>query len=126
VVNFGAALTISAIMSAPWPSFVGASFALAVCGLCGVGYSAIAVRRARRQTHYTPVSEDWFWYAIIPASIYAALTLAALMVRTTTEVSLFVIAAAALGLLLIGIRNAWDMVTYIVVASDQSDASKSE
>ena len=96
VVNFGAALTVSAIMSAPWPSLVGASVALAVFGLCGVGYSAIAVRRARRQTHYKPVFEDWFWYAIIRASIYAAPTLAALMVRTTTEVALFVIAGAAL------------------------------
>jgi hypothetical protein len=39
----------------------------------------------------------------------------ALFLRTTTLLALFAIGAAALGLLLIGIHNAWDTVTHIVV-----------
>jgi hypothetical protein len=112
VVYFGSALTVSAIMSAPWPSLFAASVAVAACGLGGLGYSVIVFRRARRQTDYKPVWEDWLWYSILPAGSYAALASAALLLGTT-DISLFVIAGAALGLLFIGIHNAWDAVTHI-------------
>jgi hypothetical protein len=125
VVHLGGALLVSAIMSAPWPSLFPASVALAMCGLGGLGYGAIVIHRARHQTGYEPVWEDWLWYAILPCSIYAALALAALFLRTTTRLALFVIGGAALGLLLIGIRNAWDSVTHIVVGSG-GDATKTD
>ena len=126
VVHFGSALTVSAIMSAPWPSLFAASVALALCGIGGLGYAAIIFRRARRQTDYKPVWEDWLWYAILPCGTYAALASAALLLGTTTEVALFVIGGAALSLLLIGIRNSWDTVTHIVVTGPQSDGTKPE
>ena len=37
------------------------------------------------------------------------------------QVGLFVVATAALGLLLIGIHNAWDTVTHIVVSNARAD-----
>jgi hypothetical protein len=117
VVYFGGALLVSALMSVPWPSFFPTSVALAVCGLGGLGYVAVVVRRVRRQTRYKPVWEDWLWYAILPFALYAALSLAALFFSTTTQLALFVIAGASLGLLLVGIHNAWDTVTHIVVSS---------
>jgi hypothetical protein len=126
VVHFGGALTISAIMSAPWPSLFATSVVLTICGVGGLIYAAIVFHRAHRQTIYKPVSEDWLWYAILPCSIYAALTVAALLVRTTTQVALFVVAGAALSLLLIGIHNAWDTVTHIVVEALPGDATKPE
>lgn len=43
------------------------------------------------------------------------LGLAALSVRTRTQPALFAVAATALGFLLVGIHNAWDTVTHIVV-----------
>jgi hypothetical protein len=117
VVHFAGALLISAIMSTPWPSLFPASVALATCGLGGLVYCAIVIRRARRQTGYKPVWEDWLWYATLPCSAYGALSLAALFLATTTHAT-FVIGAAALGLLLIGIHNAWDSVTHIVVGGE--------
>jgi len=125
VVHFCGALVVSAIMSAPWPSLVPACVALALCGLGGLAYGGIVVRRARRQTDYQPVMEDWIWYAILPCSAYAALALAALFLRTT-RVASFAVGAAALGLLLIGIHNAWDSVTHIVVTASQDDTTKRE
>lgn len=122
VVHFGGALLISAILSAPWPSLLPASVALAACGLGGLAYLAIAIRRARRQTTYRPVLEDWIWYMILPLSVYAALALAALVLRARTQLALFVIAAAALGLLLIGIHNSWDTVTHLVITDPRGDA----
>ena len=126
VVHFGGAFLVSAIMSAPWPSVSPASVALVMCGLGGLGYGAIVIHRARRQTVYTPGWGDWLWYVMFPGSLYTALALAALVLCTTTQVALFMIGGAALGLLLIGIHNAWDTVTYIVVGGSRGNMTKTE
>jgi hypothetical protein len=117
VVHLAGALMIAAIMSAPWPSLYFASIAIMVCGLIGLAYGAVVIRRAHRQTTYQPVWQDWLWYTLLPCSAYTALTLTAAVLRSKTQVGLFVIAAAALGLLLIGIHNAWDTVTHLVVTT---------
>ncbi len=126
VVHLAGALLVSAIMSAPWPSLFPASVALVMCGLGGLAYGAVVIRRARRQTTYTAVWQDWVWYALLPCSVYAALALSAAFLRTNTQSGLFVIAAAALGLLLIGIHNAWDTVTHIVVSNSLGDQTKTD
>lgn len=97
------------------------SIALAVFGIAGVGYGATVVYRARRQTVYQPVWQDWLWHVILPCCVYAALALAAMLLRTSTRVALFVIAGTALGLLLIALHNAWDTLIYIVVAGPRVD-----
>jgi hypothetical protein len=126
VVHLAGALLVSAVMSAPWPSLFPPSVALAMCGLGGLAYGAIVIHRARRQTFYQPVWEDWLWYGILPGSVYAALALAAVFLRTTTQLAEFVIGASALVLLLIGIHNAWDSVTHIVVTGSHDDATRTE
>jgi hypothetical protein len=117
VVHFGSALVVSAILSAPWPSLLPASIGLGVCGCGGLAYCAATIQRARRQTVYQPVWEDWLFYAFVPFVLYAVLAAAAFYLRTVTQSDLFVVAAVALGLLLLGIRNAWDTVTHIVISS---------
>jgi len=69
----------------------------------------------RRGSGYTPVFEDWLWHSILPCLAYAAITAAALCFHASPRGSSFAIAAAALGLLLIAIHNAWDTLTYIVL-----------
>jgi hypothetical protein len=76
----------------------------------------LVIRRARRQTGYAPVWEDWLWHAAFPVLAYAALLVAALKLDAHTAPSLFVIGAAAVLLLYIGIHNSWDTVTYLAVA----------
>jgi hypothetical protein len=115
VVHLGMALVVSALMSAPWHSFAPPSVALAMCGLGGIGYGATVIRRARRQTEYRPVLEDWVWYGALPCTAYVALALAALLLGVNTQLAAFLIGGAALALLLIGIHNAWDTVIHIVV-----------
>src|SRR5512144_241449 len=117
VVHLVGALLISAIMSAPWPSLFPASVALALTGLGGLAYSGLVIRRTRRQTTYEPVWQDWLWYAVLPGSVYAALALAAIFLRAGAHVPFFIIAAASLSLLLIGIHNAWDSVTHVVISA---------
>lgn len=126
VVHFGGTVPVSAIISAPWPSLVPPSVALALCRVGGLGYGAIVIHRTRRQTVYAPGWGDCLWYVVLPGGLYAALALAALLLRTTTQLALFGIGGAALGLLLLGIHNAWYTVTYIVVGSSRGDATKTE
>ncbi len=89
-----------------------------MCALAGIAYTAIAVRRACRQTHYRPIFEDWIWYSVLPGSMYATLMLGAISLQGIPQIAPFLVAGAALGLLFIGIRNAWDTVTYVVVSGD--------
>ncbi len=124
VFHFASALVVSAVMSAPWPSLFSTSVALGICGLWGLAYGAIVFRRALRQTDYEPVWEDWLWYTLLPCSAYAALALAALSLRSATRAATFVVAGVALGLLLIGIHNAWDAVTHMVVSRAAGDAKR--
>lgn len=121
VVHFCMALVISAILSAPWAGEKTVATALAVCGVGGIIYTARAIVHARRQSGYQPDVEDWFWYSISPLIVYGALTVAAVLLPNHATGSLFAIAAVSLTLLLIGIRNSWDTVTYIAVARPRED-----
>ena len=120
IVHFSMVLLISAILSAPWPALLAVAVSLAVCGAGGVIYGIIVIRRARRQTFYKPVLEDWIWHATLPLAAYAALTTASVLMVRLEEDALFAVAAASLLLLFIGIHNAWDTVTYLAVARIQN------
>jgi hypothetical protein len=115
VVHFCAVLLVSAILSAPWHALWSVGLALAACGAGGVVYGVIVTRRARRQTGYRPVLEDWLWHAVLPLIAYALILIAAVMLPRYPQPVLFVVGAMALLLLFIGIHNAWDTVTYITV-----------
>ncbi len=114
IVHFGAVLLVAAILCAPWPGIGPAAAVLGVLGLAGVVYSAIVARRARRQTAYKPVFEDWLFHVLLPLVAYATLALASYAARSETRPALFAVAAAVLLLLFSGIHNAWDAVTYHV------------
>jgi hypothetical protein len=115
VVHFCAVLLVSAILSAPWNVLTSPGRALGVCGLMGMGYSVLIVRRARRQRGYRLVLEDWLWYLVLPSLAYTGILVAAVAVMRHSTDALFVIGAMALLLLFIGIHNAWDTVTFVAV-----------
>lgn len=119
VVHLTGALLVSALMSAPWPSLGSLSAAIGACGIGGLVYGAIVIRRARRQTDYQPVWQDWLWYHLLPCLAYGTLAVTAIFLRMATRMALFVTAGAALSLLLIGIHNAWDTVTHIVITGGE-------
>ena len=121
VVHFCAALLVAAILCAPWQALWNASLLLGLSGLGGMIYVVIVLRRARRQTDYQPVLEDWLWHTVFPLVSYTALVVAAILLPGTPALALFVTGAATLLLLFIGIHNAWDNVTYIVIELSQPE-----
>ena len=117
IVHFGTVLLLSALVSAPWHGIAVPAVVWVLVGLIGVVYSIIVARRMRTQAAYTPVVEDWLFHFLLPIASYATLAVSAYAARSRAVEALFGVAAAALLLLLIGIHNAWDAVTYHVFVS---------
>ncbi len=123
VVHFGAVLLLSAIVSAPWESSAVVSLLWGIMGLVGVTYSVVVARRMSVQTVYRPVLEDWMFHAILPIAAYATVSVAGFLSRSDVQTAMFLLAAAALLLLFIGIHNSWDAVTYHVFSKKQDHGS---
>ena len=115
VVHFGAALLLSALARAPWPTIVLPALLWGAMGLAGVAYAVIVIRRMRAQAAYMPELEDWLFHIVLPAAAYALLALSAVAAPAFTREALFGVAAAALLFLFISIHNAWDAVVYHAV-----------
>jgi hypothetical protein len=115
IVHFCVVLFVSAVLSSPWASLSWPTIVLGVVGAAGIGYIGVVTRRARRQTEYRPVLEDWIWHNALPFIAYAMLLCGAIALWRYPSEGLFAIAAAAMLLLFIGIHNAWDTVTYVAL-----------
>ena len=120
ILHFCGVLLIGAILTAPWHSLSSVALALGACGVTGVVYAVIVVSRARRQTAYQPVFEDWLWHAVLPLIAYLTLIIASVLLPGYARRVLFAVGVSALLLLFIGIHNAWDTVTYIAIEFQKS------
>jgi hypothetical protein len=124
IVHFCAAFFVSAILTAPWRSLWQAAIVVGVTGVFGVTYIFIVWRRARRQSAYKPVFEDWLWHTILPLVSYLSMLAPAVLLPRNVTPALFMVAAATILLLFIGIHNAWDTVVYTVQNRPGSDAKQ--
>ena len=114
VVHFGVVLFMSAVVVAPWPGIAAVAVLWGLAGVGGFAYTAVVARRMRRQTAYRPVFEDWLFHILLPLAAYAMLAGSAFAARPYTRTTLFLVGAAALLLLFVGIHNAWDIIRYHV------------
>jgi hypothetical protein len=114
VVHFGVVLLLAAVVSAPWRGIAIVAVLWGLMGLGGIVYAIVVARRMRLQTVYQPVFEDWLFYLLLPLAAYAMLAVSACAAYWHARPALFVVAAAALLLLFIGIHNAWDAIMYHV------------
>src|SRR5437870_5125493 len=96
VVHFCAVLLVSAILSVPWRAVGHAGLALDAVGVAGIVYMAVVVRRARAQTRYVPVLEDWLWHCAFPLIAYVTLLVAALVLERDPPMCLLLVGATAL------------------------------
>jgi hypothetical protein len=119
VVHFGVVLLISAIVSAPWKELAIVAVLWGFVGLCGLVYVGIVARRLRTQPAYKPVFEDRLFHVLLPFASYATLLVSACAAYSRPRPALFLVGAAALLLLFIGIHNAWDAITYHVFVKKQ-------
>lgn len=125
VVHFTVVLILAGVLCAPWHTIGAPMLVIGTGGVAGVLYTVIVGRRARRQDHYRPVLEDWIFHVALPAAAYAGMIVAATTARVRTEGALFGIGTSAILLLIVGIHNAWDSVTYIVSTHADRPANRS-
>lgn len=121
VVQFGAVLLLAGVLSAPWQSFSSLSLLLGLVGLGMAFYSILVLRRMRRVPHYQSTLEDWLWYLALPLLAHVALIVAAFVLPRNPAPALYIVGLAMILLLLVGIRNAWDMVTFLAVERAHSE-----
>jgi hypothetical protein len=114
VVHFGVVLLLSALANAPWDGLGTVALLWGLIGLSGIVYAAVVARRLRVQTAYQPIFYDWLFHVLLPFAAYAMLAGAAFAAHSHARPAQFLVGAAALLLLFVGIHNAWDAVTYHV------------
>lgn len=119
VMHFCAALLVSAVLCAPWPSLVYASVIVGVTGFYGIAYILRVAFRTKRLTLYRADIEDWIWYTVLPFIAYGTLAAAAIALRPIPKDALFAVAGGVLLLIFVGIRNSWDVVTFLAVGGDK-------
>lgn len=115
VVQFCAVFLIAGILSAPWQELVTTSVLLGLLGMGMVFYLFVIVRRMRLMPHYQTTLEDWLWYVVLPLLANIMFIVAAMMLQKNPSLTLYLVGTAMLLLLVVGIRNAWDNVTFLAV-----------
>jgi len=110
-VHLGSVVVGSAILAAPTLTRMLLALLLGIGGLAGASYSVIV---ARRIWHINLAIEDRLSYALLPILVYLTMATAALMVSWDVEVTLNILAVTIIVMLVIGIRNAWDMATFMI------------
>ena len=116
VVAFSVVLAMSLIGVLPLIHWHVPSLLLATIGMLGVVYSWLIWRRMVRGGIANSIDlEDRIWYTVVPAGAYLVLAIAGVVLGIDTDMACALAATGVCLLLLAGIRNAWDMTTWVVL-----------
>jgi hypothetical protein len=120
VVHFAATLFICVVVTIPSQTWLTLGTLLTAGGLAGVLYAGrIWVQMFIRRSFAVDLV-DRFFYAMIPVLGYLLVLASGVMLLLRVAWSSDVTAAALVILLLAGIRNAWDMMTWIMIRAPSS------
>jgi len=115
VVHFASVFTISAITMAPGLNAQWAGIAIGLFALGGLACAlraSIGIRRSGKVGERPHWSDFWL-YGGLPVALYMALIVTSAGFCTSASWAVLALAALLLVLLLVGIRNAWDTVSWI-------------
>ena len=124
LVHFTTVLVIAVLAVVPTHEWVTLAGLLALVGLAGAIYSAKLWIQLFVQRRFEVDVIDRLFYAAIPLLGYLLLLIAAFLLLRQSEAGLDLLAAAPITLLLAGIRNAWDMMLWIVIRAPTGDAAR--
>jgi hypothetical protein len=115
--HFAVVLVLSAMTAVPGLPAPAVAAIIALLGLGGFFYALLTTVRLfgmGREKLYVPDLSDKLFYGVFPSLIYAALVVSAAIVFAGATWGAYGLGAVTMAILLIGIRNAWDLVTAIV------------
>ena len=113
VVHFSAVFFLSAIALVPGHRTVFFAAVIGACALAGLAVSLFTTIQLMRH-NWTNYKQDHLAYGLLPTVSYVALLVTADMVWTESEYAVDVLAGALLVLLLVNVRNAWDLTLSMV------------
>jgi hypothetical protein len=113
VVHFCSAFLVAGILSAPWRSLAPPCVLMILIGICGILYALRFMYLAKRFTQYQMLLDDLIWYGIVPFLLYAIVVTVGILLPRDPGTLLFALAGATISLVIVGIRNAWDVVTFL-------------
>ncbi len=127
-VHFAVVLTIGALATAPrlaaWTAVLVVG-TCAVAGLVNAVHAALGIRKFRTTSQEPPHWTDFWAYGALPAVLYAGLGAVATGLWSSSGWAVDATGVLALSLLLLGIRNAWDLVTWMAPRADTDGADAS-
>jgi hypothetical protein len=113
VAFFATAMLVSVLFQMPHTPETALGIVLECFGFGGIGYM-IATGAHRRWRESDLGVDDLLWYVALPVLSYLALAAAGAGMLWGANFGLYCTAATMMALLVAGIRNAWDLVVYII------------
>jgi hypothetical protein len=118
VFHFTVILVVSALTGVPDLGATPTSAGLGAIGMLGLLYGlGVSRRLLRRDTPEPPHWTDFWCYGLAPAGIYIAMVATAAMFKTGASWAPDALGAVLIALLVLAIRNAWDLVTWLAPAA---------
>jgi hypothetical protein len=115
VVHFAAALFASLVIMIPEHRWESLGALLGIGGLAGLVYTGRVLVQLIIRHRFAVDMVDRMYYAVIPLIGYLLTLSAAVLDFLHVAAGEYVMAAALLTLLLAGLRNAWDMMLWIMI-----------
>jgi len=117
-VHLSSVLVGAAVLTVPTLTRTSLAVLLGAGGIAGTLYSIIAAMRIWRMKLDL---DDRLFYIVLPIAAYAAMATASLMCLGGGEASFETLAVALVTLLVIGIRNAWDMASFMIMMGSKKE-----
>jgi len=115
VFHLGVIVAVGALALIPDHLISFAAVLFAVLGTCGFVYTGLTLWRTfERYDFYQATQWDRLFFGVLPAICYLLMIAGGAAVFWAPEVAAELVAAATLLLLLVSIRNAWDIATFSV------------
>jgi len=111
-VHFTSALTVSAVMLAPDVPPIALGAGLAAGGLGLIAYTQWTRANAQWRQNKLPVL-DWIWFIGLPMLAFALIIGSGIAIAANAAAGAYVLAMATVLLIIVGIRNAWDIVVWM-------------
>lgn len=120
VVFFTTILTLSAVMTIPVITGPALSVLLGCAAIAGIVYILVIGTHGQWKEGKLP-AQDWFGYVGLPIFAYMLVGAGAALLCLSHVAGLSLVAASTIVFLVVGVRNAWDLVLWM---AERSEAAK--
>lgn len=120
VAFFATEIVVTMLLLIPAITATWLALSLAGVGIVGVAYMVASGVHARWRKGDLDL-DDWIWYFVLPAASYVIIIVSAVAVWNASAYGMYGIAVVMGVLLLIGVRNAWDLVVYTLQRASDPD-----